>query len=497
MNDDDSPAEVRPMLDREPRSAASPCGASLQMAAVGSLTARSRPFEACVARRTDAGSPFRSRQNGESRLMTYEIMISGVGRSGTTALYRIVQKLLRSNGMDPRCVYEPYLWRTGAFEHLDVDDQAFALAFNSTSSLSIEGMYAHAQTPLFARSNPPEHAAFLDHLFGGGGPTLVKIIRGSGRLDAFLAARSDLKIIHIVRNPMDVVNSVLGQFSFFGDEYHPSDKPRFIQEVRKRFGDALAHSAGSEVEWSALWWRYMNQAALETKARFPGRLLAVSQEALKSSPAVFVQRIATFCGLDWHDFDIAEATRTSGSSGGMVKLDAHAIRALKRYDEHYWCHILPSLHCGIDFDASAAARATASKYARPFDAKPSLFPAIPSDLTGPAVAAVLWRQLNGAAARIQEQERVLESLRAQLESLHAQLEPLRAELEPLRAELESLRAELESLRAQLEHSEQAAAKLRKDYRRVKNSWSWRCTRPLRGVSDFLESVSGYRDERQF
>ena len=33
-------------------------------AAVGSLTARSRPFEAYVARRTDAGSPFRSRQMG-------------------------------------------------------------------------------------------------------------------------------------------------------------------------------------------------------------------------------------------------------------------------------------------------------------------------------------------------------------------------------------------------------------------------------------------------
>jgi hypothetical protein len=68
MNDDASPAEVRPMFDREPRNAASPSEASLQMAAVGSLTARSRPFEACVARRTDAGSPFRSRQMGNPGL---------------------------------------------------------------------------------------------------------------------------------------------------------------------------------------------------------------------------------------------------------------------------------------------------------------------------------------------------------------------------------------------------------------------------------------------
>jgi sulfotransferase family protein len=390
--------------------------------------------------------------------MTSKIMISGVGRSGTTALYRIVQTLLRSNGMNPRCVYEPYLWRPDVFEHLDVDDQAFVLTFNSTSSLSIEGMYAHAQTSLFARSNPPEQAAFIDQLFAGEGPTLVKIIRGSGRLEAFLAARSDLKIIHIVRNPMDVVNSVLGQFSFFGDEYHPSDKPRFVRQVRERFGDALARSARSEVEWSALWWRYMNRAALEAKARFPGRLLAVSHEALRSSPAVFVQRIATFCGLDWQDFDIAHATRTSGSSGGTVKLDARAILALKPHDEHYWCNILPSLHCGIDFDASAAARATATKYARPLDAKPSLFPAIPSDLTGPAAAAALRRQLDGAAARIQEQERVLESLRAQLE-----------------------------------HSEQTAAEVREDYRRA---WSWRCTRPLRSVADLLGSVSDYGRERQ-
>jgi hypothetical protein len=404
--------------------------------------------------------------------MTSEIIISGVGRSGTTAVYRIVQTLLRSNGMSPRCVYEPYLWRTDVLQHLDVDGRAFELAFNSTSSLSIEGMCAHARTLLFARTNSPEHAVFIDQLFAGGGPTLVKVIRGSGRLEAFLAARSNLKIIHIVRNPMDVVNSVLGHFSFFGDEYHPSDKPRFVREVRERFGDALGHSVRSEVEWSALWWRYMNQAALEAKAQCPGRLLAVSHEALKSSPATFVQRIATFCSLDSHDFDIAEAMRISGSSGGTARLDALAMLALEPYDEHYWRDILPSLHCGIDFDRSAAAQATASKYARPLEAKPSAFPALASDLTGPAVAAALRRQHNDAAARqaarIQEQT----------------------------ARIEEQDRLLESLRAQLKDSEQVAAKLRTDYQRVKDSWSWRWTRPLRGIADFLGSVSGYRRERQ-
>jgi hypothetical protein len=56
-----------------PRGQAQPSGTgiwgmSVQMAAVGSLTARCRPFEVCVARRTDAGSPFRSRQMGNPDL---------------------------------------------------------------------------------------------------------------------------------------------------------------------------------------------------------------------------------------------------------------------------------------------------------------------------------------------------------------------------------------------------------------------------------------------
>ena len=85
-----------------------------------------------------------------------------------------------------------------------------------------------------------------------------------------------------------------------------------------------------------------------------------------------------------------------------------------------------------------------------------------------AQLAPLWRQLDGAAARIQEQA----------------------------ARIHEQEGLLESLRAQLKHSEQIAAKLRKDYQRVKNSWSWRCTRPLRGVADFLGSVSGYGHERQ-
>ncbi len=89
--------------------------------------------------------------------------------------------------------------------------------------------------------------------------------------------------------------------------------------------------------------------------------------------------------------------------------------------------------------------------------------------------APLRRQLDGAAARIQEQA---------------------ARIQNQAARIQEQEHVLESLRAQLKHSEQAAVKLRKDYQRVKNSWSWRCTRPLRGVADFLGSVGGHGHERQ-
>ena len=325
--------------------------------------------------------------------MSLEIIISGVGRSGTTALYGIVQKLLRVNGIDPTCGYEPYLWRSDVFEHLAIDDPGFADLFQITSSLSIEGMYAHARTPLFARTNPPEHVAFIDQLFTGRRPTLVKLIRGCGRLDAFLDVRPDLKVIQIVRNPMDVVNSALGLFSFFGEEYHPSDKPRFVREVHERFGDTLAQHLCSEAEWSGLWWRYMNQAALDTAAQSRSRVLTVSHEALRSAPAAAVQRIATFCDLDPKRFEIADAGQVPWSSGAKAKLDAVAVAALKALDERYWSDVLPRLDPDVDFDRAAVARAVAAKYASPNRRTGSPLEAIPGDLVGPALRAKLSRDL--------------------------------------------------------------------------------------------------------
>ena len=50
------------------------------------------------------------------------------------------------------------------------------------------------------------------------------MIRGCGRLEAMLTLLPDLKVIVITHNLVDTVNSGLGMFSFFGDEFHPSDK---------------------------------------------------------------------------------------------------------------------------------------------------------------------------------------------------------------------------------------------------------------------------------
>ena len=56
------------------------------------------------------------------------ILISGVGRSGTTAFYQAIGKGLLSQHPDGRCVYEPYLWHIpNAEQSAYVKDEPFTV----------------------------------------------------------------------------------------------------------------------------------------------------------------------------------------------------------------------------------------------------------------------------------------------------------------------------------------------------------------------------------
>ncbi|MHA7873708.1 MAG: sulfotransferase domain-containing protein, partial [Hyphococcus sp.] len=102
----------------------------------------------------------------------------------------------------------------------------------------------------------------------------------------------NLKAVVVLRNPVDCINSQLGAFSFFGDEFHPSDSARFKAELD------ICEEWRSESEASANWWRHMNEAALKACERYPDRTFILPYEAIKTNPVGVSSALADFFGVE-------------------------------------------------------------------------------------------------------------------------------------------------------------------------------------------------------
>lgn len=212
-----------------------------------------------------------------------KIIIAGVGRSGTSFLFEEVAAALKTCG-EARFFYEPYLWnpaqvnKRGAVRHEPFD----------TRNLSPFGIYVHCASPLFLDGSHPVHDQMNAHLFGHGDHAMSKMIRGNGRLKAYLGANPDLRVLGMVRDVMGTVNSAANHFSFFGEEFHPTDRPRFRIEVQRRFGARTPFEHSDEVSrqatLSGYWWQFMTRALLEAKAAFPDRVCLVDYGSLRTNP---------------------------------------------------------------------------------------------------------------------------------------------------------------------------------------------------------------------
>lgn len=267
-----------------------------------------------------------------------QLSVFGVGRSGTTALYVGLQNLILANKLNYRYIYEPYLWSHRVFDKpfAEVKDQ-----FRTTASLSIEGIYAHKNTPLFTDADNPIHDRFLSLITQDTENFLIKVIRGNGRLSLFLEKFPELRVVYILRNPLDTISSVINQFSFFGDEFHPSDKPRFLQEIEQ----ILPFSVDStierdEVEWSLLWWQFMNRAALKAIDKYRDRVFIVAYEAFKADPIYALHEIGQFLKLDTRPLASQTPQRPVGPITTQVYLEADHVNLIKSQDDEYWQNLI-------------------------------------------------------------------------------------------------------------------------------------------------------------
>ena len=227
-------------------------------------------------------------------------LISGVARSGTSAIYQVLAKGYVDKFKEAKCVYEPYLRAFPATN--DVDTGAF-----STENIDLFNVAVHCKTPLFFAKRNNLHDHWLRKVYGpvsikskqAPENIIAKVSRGAGRLESALDLFENLKVVIVVRNVIDTVNSGLGLMSFFGDEFHPSDKKRFIDEVNENFCANLNfNDIKTELEWSTLWWHYFTQVSFDLCQKYKGRVLLVPYERYVSNKLAVMQEVFDFAGVE-------------------------------------------------------------------------------------------------------------------------------------------------------------------------------------------------------
>ena len=275
------------------------------------------------------------------------ILIAGVGRSGTTALYRFFFTLLKNRGRKATFFYEPLFWK---IRDIYPDESSFKF----TDNISVVGLTAHLNSPLIADSSvpPDDFSRFLDALDEA--PCEIwfaKCIRACGRLSWFLDRWPDLKIICIYRNPISVLNSVISRFSFFGEEYFPSDAPRFYGQLYDR-GDVRISRVPSKAYIRALdWWKFMNMEIINLKHKYSDRIFILSQETLLLEPIIAYSKMLSFLDImDEHAEIVSDGFKSGTAPNNLTKgmLDG----ALPYFD-WYSEHLLPADECCPARDAQS------------------------------------------------------------------------------------------------------------------------------------------------
>lgn len=287
---------------------------------------------------------------------TKRILVSGIGRSGTTLIYQQIAKLLLVDSQKVNFRYEPYLWNIQKPE-------AKGNPFNM-SQLHQFGMMVHTKVPLFLEGANDLHDPFIDHLFGeqwdqdasiSPSAYLTKVIRGSGRLRSYLKRYPDIKVVACLRNPTDTINSSLGMFSFFGEEFHGDDRERFREELAERGYDVSKLSCGRlAIEWYAHWWRAFTEETLALARDFPENVFPFCYEAFQEAPDATLNALMEFLGLN----NVGMALGLSKPAGPTIKatgLTQHDISALKEQIDYYQKTVMEP-HIGTEAAAIRSAK---------------------------------------------------------------------------------------------------------------------------------------------
>ena len=251
-----------------------------------------------------------------------KVLVSGIGRSGTTTVFKVLGNAFLKQYPAGETIYEPYLWNIkAAYKSADVKGQPF-----DNNQLNIFGIYTHTKTPIFLDGAHPLHDLLLDKNLAGmlkseKKDRLLKVIRGAGRLDAVLNKFPDTKVILVTRNIADTVNSGLGLFSFYGDEFHPSDRTRFLHEVNERYSANIRESElDSELKWATIWWRYLTLRSFESARNNTDNIFVLPYELYVKDKYSWIEKLSSYLGLDIDNFDSSLLDQGAGPQTSTTRL---------------------------------------------------------------------------------------------------------------------------------------------------------------------------------
>ncbi len=152
--------------------------------------------------------------------------------------------------------------------------------------LTLLGPLRRGVTPgMFFLEKTPSHALYIKEI--------VKLLPNA-------------KFIHVVRDPRDVVSSLIAASRSWGAHWAPKDAKTAAQWWRRHV--TLAHNAGTELPES--------------------QFLEIRYEELKSSPREVIKRSVDFLGLRWSEAEIEKAINENkyGSKGTTIRIGGEAAK---------------------------------------------------------------------------------------------------------------------------------------------------------------------------
>jgi len=294
------------------------------------------------------------------------INILGVGRSGTSALYSIIQKMAEDQlDGEVESIYEPFL-RDQTLCGGDINELSIRANFKYIDSLSLEGMYNHSILPMLIK-HPKQYKdnVFLNKLYGrqkqkgalhfwqkkqdNKKHRLVKYIRANGRYHLLNEVEPDAKSIFIIRNPFDVGNSVKRMFSFYGGEFHKDDQRRFIDEVNNVYGTNYEKETFENyLDEQLFYWYYMNRFALESFETSKKKPLVVCYEMYVSDRKHILENICDHLAFNFDEKYISTAASVVGPKTKQKTLSTSEYKVADKYLTKYF-HLLDTHHIPYGF----------------------------------------------------------------------------------------------------------------------------------------------------